>query len=127
MSVMLHPGMTFGGLLRALSGRDYAPSAARLRFTIVCLASMCVALACGVNATAARAAAYWVPPQHLTWYWQLTGTPNVEPVQATDIDGFDNSAATVAGFHALGQRTICYIDVGTWESARPDAGGFPPG
>jgi len=49
----------------------------------------------------------------------------VEPVQVTDMDGFDTSAATVAGFHGLGQRTICYIDVGTWESWRPDAGEFP--
>ncbi len=71
------------------------------------------------------AAARWVPPQKLTWYWQLAGTPKVEPVQATDMDGFDNSAATVASFHARGQRAICYIDVGTWENWRPDAGQFP--
>jgi hypothetical protein len=76
--------------------------------------------------TAANAAAYWVPPQHLTWYWQLTGTPKVEPVQATDMDGFDNSAATVASFHALGQRAICYIDVGTAENWRSDYSQFPP-
>ena len=66
-----------------------------------------------------------MPPQKLTWYWQLAGTPKVEPVQATDMDGFDNSAATVASFHARGQRAICYIDVGTWENWRPDAGQFP--
>ena len=73
----------------------------------------------------ASASASWTPPQHLTWYWQLQGTPKVEPVQATDFDGFDNGSATVASFHAAGQHTICYIDVGTWENWRPDASSFP--
>ncbi len=67
----------------------------------------------------------WVPPARLTWYWQLQGRVAVKLVQATDFDGFDNSAATVARFHALGQRAICYIDVGTWENWRPDARRFP--
>ena len=84
-----------------------------------------IVVICGVLAAGARAAAYWVPPKQLTWYWQLTGSPKVEPVQATDMDGFDNSAATVADFHSLGQRVICYIDVGTWENWRPDASQFP--
>ena len=61
----------------------------------------------------------------MTWYWQLQGKVAVKPVEATDFDGFDNSAATVAMFHARGQRTICYIDVGTWENGRPDANKFP--
>jgi hypothetical protein len=74
---------------------------------------------------AAPALARWTPPQRLTWYWQLQGTVKIQPVQATDFDGFDNSAATVAGFHALNQKTICYIDVGTWENWRSDASKFP--
>jgi hypothetical protein len=72
-----------------------------------------------------RAVAHWVPPSRLTWYWQLQGKPKVEPVQATDVDGFETSAATVASFHARGQHVICYIDVGTWEKFRPDAARFP--
>jgi hypothetical protein len=90
-------------------------------------AAVCAALAilCGVQATSALAAARWVPPAQLTWYWQLTGTLKVEPVQATDLDGFDTGAATVADFHQLGQHTICYIDVGTWENWRSDASVFP--
>jgi len=84
-----------------------------------------LAIVCAALAAPAGAAARWVPPQKLTWYWQLAGTPKVEPVQATDMDGFDNPAATVAGFHARGQRAICYIDVGTWENWRSDAGQFP--
>ena len=84
-----------------------------------------LAILCGLLPAWARAASRWTPPQQLTWYWQLTGTPQVEPVAATDIDGFDNSSATVADFHAIGQRMICYIDVGTWENWRPDASQFP--
>jgi hypothetical protein len=84
-----------------------------------------LAIFCGLFPAGARAASHWTPPQQLTWYWQLTGTPKVEPVAVTDVDGFDNSAATVANFHAIGQRMICYIDVGTWENWRPDASQFP--
>jgi len=84
-----------------------------------------VAILCGLLPGVARAASHWTPPQQLTWYWQLTGTPRVEPVAATDVDGFDNSSAAVADFHAIGQRMICYIDVGTWENWRPDQSQFP--
>ncbi len=84
-----------------------------------------LAIVCGLLPAGASAASHWTPPQQLTWYWQLTGTPKVEPVAATDIDGFDNSSATVADFHAIGQRMICYIDVGTLENWRPDASKFP--
>jgi len=41
-------------------------------------------------------------------------------VQVFDIDGFDNSAATVAALHRRGKRVICYIEVGAAESFRPD-------
>lgn len=42
-----------------------------------------------------------------------------------DIDGFDNSAATVAAIHTIGARAICYIEVGALKSYRPDAAAFP--
>ena len=84
-----------------------------------------LAILCGLLPAGARAASHWTPPQQLTWYWQLTGPAKVEAVAATDIDGFDNSSSTVADFHAIGQRMICYIDVGTWENWRPDASQFP--
>src|SRR5450759_2963373 len=99
-----------------------APPRGRGRRAPLTLAAVLVLFA--VCAGCAQASA-WVPPQRLTWYWQLQGSPKVEPVQATDFDGFDNSAATVASFHALGQRAICYINAGTWENWRSDAGGFP--
>jgi hypothetical protein len=79
-----------------------------------------------LTAGGASAATWWHPPQQLTWYWQLSGTPKLEPVMAIDIDGFNNGASEVAALHAAGQRAICYIDVGTAENWRPDYGRFPP-
>jgi hypothetical protein len=80
-----------------------------------------------IGAVRARAAGWWIPPQHLTWYWQLQGTvDNGEPVAAYDIDAFENSAAEVATLHAQGKRAICYVDVGTAERFRPDCSSFPP-
>ena len=87
----------------------------------------CVACLCAWGAAAGTAGArtWWVPPAHLSWYWQLEGRVRSEPVQASDIDGFDNPAAEVARLHARGQHVICYIDVGTWERWRSDAARFP--
>jgi hypothetical protein len=84
-----------------------------------------VGLVCLLCCAPALAASWWQPPQQLTWYWQLTGTPMVEPVDATDIDGFDAAASTVSALHSRGQHVICYIDVGTAENWRPDYGQFP--
>jgi hypothetical protein len=70
-------------------------------------------------------AAIWRPPAGLTWYWQLQGALRGEPAQAYDIDGFDTSRATVTKLHAQGKHVICYIDAGTWEKWRADAGSFP--
>jgi hypothetical protein len=80
----------------------------------------------GSTGPAGGAEGHWVPPEDLTWYWQLQGiVNNSEPVQAYDIDGFDNEASEVATLHDKGIKAICYVDVGTWESWRPDASSFP--
>jgi hypothetical protein len=77
-------------------------------------------------ACTAVAEARWTPPQHLTWYWQLTGRVSLDHgVDAYDVDGFETSAATVRALHAAGRHVICYVDVGTWENFRPDARRFP--
>lgn len=85
-------------------------------------------IACCLSALllAPPALAAWRPPEHLSWYWQLTGRLNVShAVDAYDVDGFETSAARVRALHEAGRRVICYIDVGTWEDFRPDAGQFP--
>ncbi len=70
--------------------------------------------------------AKWIPPEHLTWYWQLQGAVNNnEPVAAYDIDGVENTSIEVAALHAKSIHVICYIDVGTYEPGRPDTSSFP--
>src|SRR6202035_117774 len=71
-------------------------------------------------------AGWWVPPQRSTWQWQLS-VPVDQSVDAQvyDIDLFQNSAAVVSSLHAQGRHVVCYLDAGTWEGWRPDAGKFP--
>lgn len=62
----------------------------------------------------------------MTWQWQLSGTVDTSvAAQVYDIDMFESSAALVRRLHDMGRRVICYVDVGSWESFRPDAARFP--
>jgi hypothetical protein len=91
-------------------------------FAIALLGALVLA---GSSSEAARSER-WIPPQHLTWYWQLQGAvKNTRPVAAYDIDGFENGAGEVSALHAQGKHVICYIDVGTSENFRPDYSSFP--
>lgn len=72
---------------------------------------------------------WWKPTASapISWNWVI-GNPPPTPyaaVKVYDIDGFDNSAATVAALHAQGSKVICYIDVGTYEPGRPDLNLIP--
>jgi hypothetical protein len=77
----------------------------------------------------AQSAAARTQPWHPTtapWQWQLQGTVDTGVDAAVyDVDGFETPAATVHRLHRQGRRAICYLDVGSWESYRPDAGRFP--
>ncbi len=76
----------------------------------------------------ASAGTIWQPTSDtsMTWNWQLQGTvPTNTNVQMFDIDGFDNTAATVAALHAHGTIAVCYIDFGTAENWRSDYSEFP--
>jgi hypothetical protein len=65
-------------------------------------------------------------PTTAPWQWQLQGKVDTGiPAAVYDVDGFETAAATVHRLHRLGRRVICYLDVGSWESYRPDAGRFP--
>ena len=71
--------------------------------------------------------AIWYPAPNSTWQWQLTGLPVDQSVDVAvyDIDLFDNDASVVAALHARGRKVICYMDAGSWEDFRPDAGAVP--
>lgn len=69
----------------------------------------------------------WHPaPQTAAWQWQLQGRldPGL-PAAVYDVDGFETSRAQVRDLHRRGKRVVCYLDVGSWESYRPDRGEFP--
>ncbi len=72
-------------------------------------------------------AAIWHPaPTTTAWQWQLQGKIDTGVAAAAyDIDGFVARPAEVRALHRQGRRAICYLDVGSWESYRPDAGRFP--
>jgi hypothetical protein len=120
-------------LLRSAKGARAASLAgafvalAVVAFLVVLAVGAGVGAAAGPGASSPRtSAAWWTPPQHLTWFWQLQGTiKNDKSVAAYDIDGFENEASEVAALHAQGKRVICYIDAGTAEKFRPDYGEFP--
>ncbi|WEH18642.1 endo alpha-1,4 polygalactosaminidase [Streptomyces sp. VNUA24] len=70
--------------------------------------------------------AHWRPRPGTPWQWQLSGRLDTSvDVPVYDIDGFDQSAGTVAELHDDGRKVICYLSTGAWEDWRPDAGEFP--
>jgi hypothetical protein len=108
------------------------------------LATVLIAAACLLSAFAGGAAAApaparpqalpapvactgcWVPAQTTSWQWQLSGAVQTSVnVQMYDVDMFEATPALVARLHALGRHVVCYIDAGSWERWRPDAGRFP--
>jgi hypothetical protein len=75
----------------------------------------------------AAAAERWQPrPTTEPWQWQLQGQLDLSVAAAVyDVDGFEATRADVRALHRLGRKAVCYLDVGSWESFRPDAGRFP--
>ncbi|HVD37216.1 MAG TPA: endo alpha-1,4 polygalactosaminidase, partial [Solirubrobacterales bacterium] len=76
---------------------------------------------------APSASARWQPkPTTAAWQWQLQGKIDTSiDAGVYEVDGFEVGAKAVARLHRLGRKVICYLDVGSWESYRPDAGRFP--
>lgn len=95
------------------------------------LVSLLVVMHALIGDTATPAAAnpteWWQPAPGLTWQWQLDGefAQTDQPVDAYDLDGEFADADLVQELHADGIRTICYVNVGSLESWRGDAGHFP--
>ncbi|MEU6852681.1 endo alpha-1,4 polygalactosaminidase [Actinacidiphila alni] len=106
---------------RRTAGRHAAMVAALLLVLAGCSSSG------GDDGSGTKAApAYWHPKAGTPWQWQLSGTVDTSvDVPVYDIDGFENGADVVRRLHAAGRKVICYINVGAWESFRPDAKDFP--
>lgn len=74
-------------------------------------------------------------PQTKTWWYPTAGESfQIQydrkldlsvPADVYDLDMFDTQASVVSKLHGMGRKVVCYIDVGTWENWRPDAGKFP--
>ena len=88
------------------------------------------------------AAGPWVPRIGLHWQYQLQGAdqtnlcvvpvsggpcvrPDVYDVDLYSPDGVHPNTNSVAAIHATGAHAVCYVDAGTWENFRPDAGKYP--
>jgi len=69
----------------------------------------------------------WQPsPTTESWQWQLQGELDLRiDASVYDIDGFEASRADVRALHRRGRKAVCYLDVGSWETYRPDAARFP--
>jgi hypothetical protein len=69
----------------------------------------------------------WLPkPTTAPWQWQLQGKIDLTvKAMVYEVDGFETPRSAVAKLHRRGRKAICYLDIGAWESYRPDAGKFP--
>lgn len=90
-------------------------------------AGLCAVALLVFFADPASAAQRWLPkPTTAAWQWQLQGKIDASiDAGVYEVDGFDTPAKTVAELHRRGRRVICYLDVGAWESYRPDAARYP--
>ncbi len=91
--------------------------------SVVAVALITVLIAGSDSAGAAR----WQPqPSTSAWQWQLQGKINTSvDAHVYEVDGFDTPKKTVGTLHKMHRKVICYLDVGSWESYRPDARAFP--
>jgi hypothetical protein len=95
-----------------------------------------------ITAPMAQGASPWVPTPGLHWQYQLQGKlktnlcavpstggacvrPQVYDVDLYAPDGTTLNTAGVAAIHGVGAHAVCYVDAGTWENFRPDAGAYP--
>ena len=78
------------------------------------------------GADAKPAGGRWIPKPGESYQIQYDGKLDLSvPVKIYDLDVFDTPASVVAKLHAMHRRVMCYVDVGTWERWRRDAGEFP--
>jgi uncharacterized protein (TIGR03437 family) len=89
-------------------------------FTVVCLFAWMTPI------IAQSGGSPWIPPQQISWQWQLTDPVDLSIAAAVyDIDLFTSDASVVQQLHERGRWAICYVSVGTYEPFRPDSDQFP--
>lgn len=95
----------------------------RPALTAVLLAALCAT----ALFLAPTAAGRWQPkPTTAAWQWQLQGKIDLSiDADVYEVDGFEVGSEAVARLHRRGRKAICYLDIGAWESYRPDADRFP--
>jgi hypothetical protein len=82
--------------------------------------------ATGSQQPSARGRAQWIPAAGTSYQIQYDGNVDLAvPAQTYDLDAFDAARTTIVALHARRRHVVCYVDVGTWERWRPDAGEFP--
>ncbi len=86
-----------------------------------------IVLGAALLGAAPASAGRWQPrPTTAPWQWQLQGRIDTSVRAGVyEVDGFETPRGTVAKLHRMGRRVICYLDVGAWESYRPDSGSYP--
>ncbi len=96
--------------------------------TLIALLVGTLGLLAILGTTTARASSVrWHPkPTTAAWQWQLQGKIKTGVRAGVyEVDGFQTPAGTVRRLHRQGRKVICYLDVGSWETYRPDKGEFP--
>ena len=75
---------------------------------------------------AAAKPARWIPSAGESYQIQYDGKLDLSVnADIYDLDVFDTPSSVVTQLHSMNRRVMCYVDVGTWEKWRPDAGKFP--
>ena len=86
----------------------------------------------GTSTGSSTASGRWQPGSAgtINWDWQIGASADAAIIPPTgsqmiDVDGFNVSAAKVAALHAAGLKVVCYLDVGSYETGRPDSADYP--
>lgn len=80
-----------------------------------------------INTSDSTEASWWKPESANSYQIQYEGLPVDLSVEADifSVDLFETPMDTIYSIHQEGGRVLCYLNAGSWESYRPDAGDFP--
>lgn len=124
---MFTPYLERYSFLSSVNNQEGASSIILFRTTRLAISLLLSIVLVACAASAASAAVRWQPaPTTAPWQWQLQGKLDLSfDAPVYDIDGFESSRADVRALHRRGRKVVCYLDVGSWETYRPDADRFP--